>query len=460
MLSIIKRITLTFLLQYFSIYFVKNAHLSPARSALFSEMSDHLYIKKSFCRNINFIILMILLGFLFACNSPNTTTNQMSVNGKSTNGQSDNNASSDKIQTVEVVNPQGRSFSADVLITGSVQPNQSVMVYAMESGLLSEIRKDIGDKVSSGEIIAKLKNPNITALTSKASSDLAVINAKIKTAQADLEAAKAEANGLQSIADRLTSIYEKTPQLTMISEVETAQANAAVAKAKIKSKEAYLLAQQESVKSMETSLQTSQSRASFLTIKAPFSGIITKRFVDKGSLLQSGLNQNNPQAIVEIQETDPVRITLPVPESDAVAIKQGMALTVSFPELSGAEYEATVTRTSGVLDPSSRTMQVEIDLENPDGKIITGMYAKAFLKVDSRENILSLPVKTKVKYKNEDYVLVVKDDKVERVPVKIGLSDKDYFEVLNADITAETKVITNGKGLVKPGQVVKGIFGR
>ena len=135
-----------------------------------------------------------------------------------------------------------------------------------------------------------------------------------------------------------------------------------------------------------------------------------------------------------------------------------MSVQVTFPELSGKEYEAKISRTSNALDAMSKTMQVEVDIPNKDGKIITGMYAKVLLQVGSRENILSLPVIAKVRYKNEACILVVEDGIVKRLPVKIGLSDKDYFEVLNAEITNETLVITTGKGLVKPNQRVKAIL--
>jgi multidrug efflux pump subunit AcrA (membrane-fusion protein) len=102
-------------------------------------------------------------------------------------------------------------------------------------------------------------------------------------------------------------------------------------------------------------------------------------------------------------------------------------------------------------------MQVEIDLENPDGKILSGMYAKALLQINSRENILSLPMIAKVSHKNEAYILAVVEGKVKRLPIKIGLSNQDYFEVLNDEITSETQVIVQGKSLVKPEQIVEPI---
>jgi len=325
------------------------------------------------------------------------------------------NTTVSKIQRVEVVSPKQRSFTAEVLITGTAHPNQTVMLYAMESGMLSQIRKDIGDPVKKGETIAVLDNP------------------ELRQQQLRLQA---ELNGKKSIYERLKSVHEKTPALTNIQMVENAEAE-------------YL--------SIKAQLAGINDRIGFLTVKAPFSGTVTQRFVDNGSLIQSGLNQSNPQAIVEIQETDPIRVTLPIPESDAVGIKKGMDVQITFPELSSVSIQAKISRISNALDARSKTMQVEIDLNNKDGKIVSGMYAKALLQINSRENILSLPIISKISHKNEDYVLAVENNTVKRVPVTIGLSDKDYFEVLNAEITESTQVIVSGKGLVNDGQKVEPI---
>jgi len=325
------------------------------------------------------------------------------------------NTTVSKIQRVEVVSPKQRSFTAEVLITGTAHPNQTVMLYAMESGMLSQIRKDIGDPVKKGETIAVLDNP------------------ELRQQQLRLQA---ELNGKKSIYERLKSVHEKTPALTNIQMVENAEAE-------------YL--------SIKAQLAGINDRIGFLTVKAPFSGTVTQRFVDNGSLIQSGLNQSNPQAIVEIQETDPIRVTLPIPESDAVGIKKGMDVQITFPELASVSIQAKISRISNALDARSKTMQVEIDLNNKDGKIVSGMYAKALLQINSRENILSLPIISKISHKNEDYVLAVENNTVKRVPVTIGLSDKDYFEVLNAEITESTQVIVSGKGLVNDGQKVEPI---
>lgn len=358
-------------------------------------------------KNIKSIaVFALLLSTLISCNNQEKESEQTAPDSYR----------GDKIQKVEVVIPQNRSFTAEVLITGTTRPNQIVTLYAMESGMLMQMRKDIGDKVKQGETIAVLENPELQ-------------QQQIKW-QAETTAKKAN-------YERLYSVYEKTPALTNIQMVENAEADYLSAKA---------------------NLNGINKRIGFLTVKAPFSGIITKRFVDKGAMIQSGLSQSNPQALFELQEIDPIRLTIPVPESDAVGIKKGMDVEVTLPEISGKSFMAKVSRTSSALDPMSKTMQVEIDLKNPDSKMLSGMYAKALLQLNSRENILSLPMMTKVSHKNEDYVLVVVNGVVKRLPVKIGLSNQDYFEVLNNEITAETQVVIKGKSLVKPEQIVEPIL--
>jgi len=329
---------------------------------------------------------------------------------------SEKKSSSDKIQKVEVVNPQHRDFTAEVLITGSAKPNQMVTLYAMESGMLKTLRKDIGDKVKKGETLAVLENPELKQQQMKW--------------QAEIKAKK-------SNYDRLYSVYQKTPALTNIQMVENAEADYLKAKA---------------------NLDAIKNRIGFLVVKAPFSGIITKRFVDQGAMIQNALKEDSPQAIFEIQEIDPIRLTIPVPEADAIAIKKGMEVEVTLPELSENSFMAKVSRASNALDMMSKTMHVEIDIDNPDGRILSGMYARALVKLKSRDNILSLPIISKISHKNEDYILAVVDGKVRRILIEKGLSNQNYFEVLNDEVTAETKVIVKGKSLVKPNQIVEPIL--
>jgi RND family efflux transporter MFP subunit len=321
-----------------------------------------------------------------------------------------------KIQAVEVVHPEPKSFKAEVLITGTAMPNQSVTIHAMESGYIKSIPVDIGDRVNRGETVAILDNPELYRLQQKL---------------------KARFQAKQSNYERLNGINQKTPALTTLQQVEDAKA-------------AFLTSQAE--------LNAINDRIGFLKVTAPFSGIITSRFVDHGALIQSGLTESKPQGIVELQQTNPIRVIIPLPESDAGSVKNGISVNVTFPELAGASYAAKISRTAKSLDAGSKTMQVEIDIDNPDNRILTGMYAKVLLQLNSREDVLSLPLTTRIWYQAEPFILIVENNEVKRLPLRKGLTGKDYFEVLNPGITKETIVIVRGKGLVKPGQIVKPIL--
>lgn len=322
----------------------------------------------------------------------------------------------DKIQSVEVVKPLKRSFISEVLITGTARPNQKVTIYAMESGYVQNIFVDIGDAVRKDEVIAELANPELVR---------------------QYEKKKAQLKAKQSIYERLKSIHEKTPSITPLQLVEEAEAG-------------YI--------SVEADLNAIKDRMNFLAVKAPFTGRITRRFVDHGALVQSGLTEDSPQGIVELQEFNPIRLTVPLPESDIAAIDKDMDVTVTFPELPGESFKAKVSRTAGALDPASKTMQVEIDIDNHDGFIRPGMYAKAIMEISSRESVLSLPVTAQWIFQNQPFVLIVNGHKVQRIPLRKGLADKDYFEALNPEITENSLVIVQGKGLVQPGQTVRPVL--
>ena len=321
-----------------------------------------------------------------------------------------------KTQRVEVVHPKERSFTANLLITGTAMPNQKIMLHAMESGYVKSIQKDIGDQVRKGEVIAILDNPELYRMREKFA--------------AQLDAKKAT-------YDRLKQSTATTPDLTPMQVLDDAKAEFIAASSELK---------------------VIEDRQNFLKVVAPFNGIISKRLVDHGALIQSGLSNSNATALVELQQTDPIRLTIPFPETDVESIQQGMEAIITFPELSGKPYSANISRIARVLDFASKTMQVEIDIANPEGKIKPGMYAKVSMQMSSRNNVLSLPVTAQYYYKDVLFVLAVENERVVQIPLRKGLENKDFFEVLNPEIGPDTQVIIQGKGLVKPGQIVNPVL--
>ena len=290
-----------------------------------------------------------------------------------------------KVQKVQVTSPELRSFNASVALSGTAIANKRVEIFPMENGMVRSITKDIGARVRKGEVIAQLLNPELVRMHQQLN--------------AELDAKKA-------IYDRLQKTYDKTPAITPLQLLEDAKAEFLSAKAK---------------------RDAVNDRMGFLNVKAPFSGTITKRMVDVGALVQSGIVESNARPMFEMQEVDPIRLVIPFPEANAAAVKKGMEAVITFPELPGDPITGKISRTSNALDPASKTMEVQIDISNSAGDIKPGMYAKVDMQMESRDEVLSLPVQAQFIYQDEHFLLVVEDNVVKRIPLRKGLANKDFF---------------------------------
>ena len=333
----------------------------------------------------------------------------------SENKQSEKTIQTEKNPNVKVVNPQQRSFISTLQIIGNALPNKQVNIHAMEGGFLSELKKDIGDKVQKGDILAVLNNPELTRELE--------INKVAKQV--------AEANYL-----RFKKVIAKTPELTTLQEFEKVEATYLMANAKYKA---------------------TANRDSLLTIRAPFSGVITTRNVELGALIQSGINNTNTTALFEIMDTETIRLTIALPETEVDNISKGMQAEISFTELSGEQFSAQVSRMANAIDNRTKTMQVQLDIPNRNGKIKAGMYANVAIQLQSTGDKISLPNEVLIAIKSEFFILQVKNGIVKRTLIKKGLSNTQFFEVLSNEINENSKVIVEGKAMVKEGMKVKAV---
>ena len=333
----------------------------------------------------------------------------------SENQQSTKTMQTEKNPNVKVVKPQQRNFTSTLQIIGNALPNKQVNIHAMEGGFLSDLKKDIGDKVQKGDVLAVLNNPELTRELE--------INKVAKQV--------AEANYL-----RFKKVIAKTPELTTLQEFEKVEATYLMANAKYKA---------------------TANRDSLLTIRAPFSGVITTRNVELGALIQSGINNTNAAALFEIMDTETIRLTIALPETEVDNISKGMQAEISFTELSGEQFSAQVSRMANAIDNRTKTMQVQLDIPNRNGKIKAGMYANVAIQLQSTGDKISLPNEVLIAIKSEFFILQVKDGIVKRTLIKKGLSNTQFFEVLSNEINENSKVIVEGKAMVKEGMKVKAI---
>ena len=331
----------------------------------------------------------------------------------SENQQSEKTIQTEKNPNVKVANPQQRSFTSTLHIIGNALPNKQVNIHAMEGGFLSDLKKDIGDKVQKGDVLAVLNNPELTRELE--------INKVAKQV--------AEANYL-----RFKKVIAKTPELTTLQEFEKVEATYLMANAKYKA---------------------TANRDSLLSIRAPFSGVITARNVELGALIQSGINNSNAADLFELMDMETIRLTIALPETEVDNISKGMQAAISFTELPGEQFSAQVTRMTNAIGNRTKTMQVQLDIPNRNGKIKAGMYANVEIQLQSTGDKISLPNEALIAVKSEFFVLQVKDGIVKRTLIKKGLSNIQFFEVLSNEINENSKVIVEGKAMVKAGMKVK-----
>lgn len=319
----------------------------------------------------------------------------------------------EKTPTVLVTHPQHRQFNTLLNISGMAKPNRQVKIFAMSNGYLKESRVDIGDIVHQGQIIAVLENPEL-------------FSQKMKL--------QAEIRGKQALYERLKGIYAKTPELTTVIDVENAQAE---------------------YESLKAQLENVETQITYLSVRAPFSGVITSRFVDKGMIIQSSLNNVNSTPLYELQDIHTIRISVEVPESDSAIITKGVKATIIFPELPQNSIQATVSRTTFGLNPATRTMEAQLDIPNPDRKISSGMYANVKFERSGFKETLALPNEAIANLKGESYVYTVHEGFAHKVAVKTGVRDEKYTEIIDGNITHNDVVVMQGKELCAQGSSVK-----
>ncbi len=349
-------------------------------------------------QHINFLLAVFAAALLAACSGE---------------GSSPAEAGNTSLPTVGVVHPAPHAIGGEITITGRVEPNEQVQVHAREGGYVKRVHKDIGDRVQAGDALAELENPELHRLAQ------------------ELLAAE---HAARKQFDRLERAREGSPALIPQDQLDQARADLDMAKARRNAVEERIL---------------------FLSIKAPFAGVITQRMIDVGALVQSGTSNTGAAALFELQAIDPVRIVVPVPARDAAHAIIGTSATVRFPDMGGAEVTATISRTSRSLDAVTGNMQVQLDVPNPDARIQPGMFATVVLKPASADSVLALPTATAFAQGGAHYLMLVRDGRVVQVPLKKGLADKDRFQVMEPALTLNDQVIIEGRNLVRVGDAVE-----
>ncbi|AUX40496.1 RND transporter [Sorangium cellulosum] len=272
---------------------------------------------------------------------------------------------------VVVITPQAVSSDRALVLPGSVQPLEETVVYPRVSGYARRWLADIGDKVAEGQILAEIDTPELD-------QELAQARAELVQAKAGLTQAKATRDLSRSSLSR----YEQLVPAGVApkEELEERQGQAHVAEASVVVAEAAITAQQ-------ASIQRLLDLKKFARIAAPFAGTVTSRTIERGALVTAG----NGTPLFKIAATDPVRVFVGIPQGVAPSVKVDAPARVTVREFPGQPFEGKVARTAGALDTATRTMNTEVRVPNPEGRLLAGMYAEVALTLPTPHRVLEVP---------------------------------------------------------------------
>jgi RND family efflux transporter MFP subunit len=328
------------------------------------------------------------------------------------------------VVTVTVVRPARRTLVRSLKVPGGIEAFQEATLYAKTAGYLSKITVDRGDRVRRGQVLATISVPEM-------GGEHDVAEATLREAEAALDLKKVT-------AERTREVY-------------AAEAGA-VTRQQVDQAEAELTEVESKVARLKAELARLETLMDYATIRAPFDGIITDRFVDPGAMIQ--LATSSAQApIVTLMNMDTVRVFAEVSEPDVPFVSRTTPARLTVEVLPGEDFQGTVTRYATALDPKTRTMKTEVDLPNPKHRLRPGMFAVVILELGRREDALTLPAAALLVEKDTPYVFTIVDGTARRTPVTTGISDGIVVEILDG-LNGSESVVLAGRGLVTDGMRV------
>ena len=353
------------------------------------------------------------------------------------------------------VAPVKRETVANSLsIAGQFMPYQNVELHAKVAGYIKHIYVDIGDRVHTGEVLAVLEIPELVAQVDEAKAAVHHAEEEIQRAQSEVSRAEADNVALHANAVRLVNTDKARPGLIAQQELDDATAKDRASQAQVDAAKSALAAARQQLEVARANQQHYAALSSYANITAPYDGVVTWRFSDTGALVQAGTSNTSGLPVVTVAQVNVLRLRIPVPESLAAKVRIGDTADVHV-QTTGEHFTGKVTRFTDALDPSTRTMQVEIDVPNPQYHLQPGMYADVTLLANSRPDTLTIPITSILRSENKTSVLVVDaQNRVQVRKVELGVESPDRAEVLNGVHEGE-RVIVGNLGSYQAGEEVK-----
>jgi RND family efflux transporter MFP subunit len=327
----------------------------------------------------------------------------------------------DSIATVVVVHPITEKPDEELVLPASLQAYEESPIFARTSGYLLHWYKDIGSRVNKGDLLADIDTPEVD-------QELSQARAARQQSSAQLDIAKISAERWQNL--RKTDSVSQQETDTQTNAYQQAVANLAAADANVRRLE---------------------QLESFKRVYAPFSGVLVKRNVDPGALINAG------SAGVELfilAKVDPLRVFTNVPQSYSPAIKNGMPAYITLQEMPGQKFRGTVARTAEAIDPATRTLLTEVDVPNKDGHLLRGSFGEVHFNPKVNTEKLTVPVNAMLfRQEGPRLAIVGPDNKVQLRPITIGRDYGATLEVLGG-VSGNDRIVINPPDSLEDGQTV------
>jgi RND family efflux transporter MFP subunit len=328
------------------------------------------------------------------------------------------------LTAVSVVSPKQTTPAEEIILPGNVQPYISSPIYARTNGYLKKWYFDIGAHVKQGQLLALIETPEVDQQLEQARSTLL-------TAQANLELASITKTRYQGLLKS-----NAVSQQDVDNAVGTYNANAAI------------------VEADKAAVQQYSALVSFEKVYAPFDGVITARNTDIGDLINSGSSSAAKTDLFHIAQPGRLRVYVNVPEEYSRGIKVGMTADLSLAEFPDRKFQGKLVRTADDINLTTRTLLVEIDVDNPTGTLLTGSYAEVHLAVRTQASTFLIPVNTLLFRTEGLRVGIVKDGKVVLTAVTPGHDFGNQIEIVSG-LKANDQIIINPPDSIVSGQEVQ-----
>ena len=328
------------------------------------------------------------------------------------------------VTTVSVVTPKQSTPAQEIILPGNVQPFISSPIYARTNGYLKNWYADIGAHVKQGQLLAVIDAPEVD-------QQLAQSLSNVNTAKANLALAEITKNRYEGLIKT-----NAVAQQDVDNAVGSYKANQAI------------------VEADEANVKQLQALQGFERVYAPFDGVVTARNTDIGDLIDSGSSGGVKTDLFHIAQPGVLRVYVNVPEEYSQGVKVGMTANLALAEFPGRTFQGKLVRTAEAINVTTRTLLIEVDVQNPTSILLTGSYAEVHLQIPTAASTFLIPVNTLLFRTEGLRVGVVKDGKVALATVTAGHDFGDQIEIVSG-LKADDQVIVNPPDSIVAGQQVQ-----